>query len=93
MKTIYQLNRCTYQWIENTRTIAISSDPAKLEEIYHEEHNMAYEEAEDRDPCDYDRWAPLDDVGYLLTSEEKLEQKPWRSSTNHYVIEEVEYLD
>lgn len=93
MKTIYQLNRCTYQWSEHTKTIAISSDPEKLEEIYFEECVRLYNEVEDGDPYDYDRWDPLDDFGALLTSEEKSEQKPWRSGTNHYVIEEVEYLD
>lgn len=93
MKTIYQLNHCTYQGINHTKTIAVSSDREKLEEIYFEEYERAHEQVEEGDPNDYDQWAPLEYVGDLLSAEQKSEQKPWRSRTNHHVIEEVEYLD
>ena len=94
MKTIYQLNHHIYQCGEYVKTVAVSSDREKLEEFYDEEYHRAYKEVEDYgDPYDYDRWVPLDDFGALLSSEEKSEQKPWRSGTNHHVIEEIEYLD
>jgi len=94
MKTIYQLNHYIYQCGEYVKTIAVSSDREKLEELYDEEYQRAYEEVEVYgDSNDYDQWAPLEYVGDLLNAEQKSEQKPWRSDTNHHVIEEVEYLD